>query len=591
MKGTVSLLVGICISIIAALILGYMGEGLGGASARIALAMGVAGGLLAWFSIPDSAIPKARLPRSWAAWSVLVIFALFSLRAFCWVVYFKDGEIAFLSPNNLGDLSLHFTFTRYFANGVPFWPDNPIYSAAALHYPFGMDLFNALLLLMGVDLIRGFVWAGLIGALATGIMLWRWGGAFAIAGFLFNGGFAAWKIFSDGNLDDFQSQLAWKSIPLALFVTQRGLLYAIPAGLALLWSWRARLFRGERGLPVWIEVLLYSTMPIFHLHTFLFLSAMLGGWFALSFWGPVWRMGLPSAFRQKTLRIVGWSVAPATVLIWLLTGGFQSGNTIHLKPGWMQEEQNPFVFWFENFGVMPLCIVALFVWFWRRRTAPGELPKLAEQSAIVIPAVAVFLIGCFVMFAPWEWDNTKLFLWSYLTVLPVLWAMLRLARPWLRGATCFALFFSGAVALVGGLDGRHQGYTLARRSELDGLKAHLDALPSTATFACVPTYNHPLLLLGRKVVAGYEGHLSSHGIDYMKNKIDLETLLRGEPGWEDRAQKLGVDYLFWGSLEEKRFGSSPAPWTEQAELIAQGEWGKIYDLRPFVIKREGLRDR
>ena len=34
-------------------------------------------------------------------------------------------------------------------------------------------------------------------------------------------------------------------------------------------------------MPLWVQVTLYGTMPLFHLHTFLFLSALLGWWIVL----------------------------------------------------------------------------------------------------------------------------------------------------------------------------------------------------------------------------------------------------------------------------------------------------------------------
>ena len=74
---------------------------------------------------------------------------------------------------------------------------------------------------------------GLLASIATGVALWRWGGAFAMAAFLFNGGLAVLLALPHPDIDALQEHLDWKSIPLALFVTQRGLLYAIPAGLAL----------------------------------------------------------------------------------------------------------------------------------------------------------------------------------------------------------------------------------------------------------------------------------------------------------------------------------------------------------------------
>lgn len=564
MKSVVSGLVAFCVATMVAVLGAFASGGLTSHLAWVSLGVGVLAGLGAWFSQRE--LPTADPVTGWVEWCVVGVFTLFSLRAFCWLIFVSGGDISFISSNNLGDLSIHLTFIRYLANGAPFWPDNPIYSAGQLHYPFGVDLFNSLLILVGVDLMRGLVWVGLLGALATGVMLWRWGRAFTMAGFLFNGGVAGFAIFATGQLADYQDKVDWKSIPLALFVTQRGLLYAIPVGLALLWSWRARIFKNERGLPVWIEVLLYSTLPLFHLHTFIFLSFLLGAW-----------MLIPPATNAPCWKILGVglpSLLPATALVWLLTGGFQSGGAIHLKAGWMQEDANPLVYWFTNFGVFPLCIVALLVWLWRRR----KLPETAVQAAFVVPAVLIFLVTCFVMFAEWEWDNTKLMIWCYLAVLPALWAMLQEVGPWLRAVVCFGLFFSGAVSLVGGIDASHAGHTLADRGELDRLAVPLQKIPVTATFACLPTYNHPLLLLGRKAVAGYEGHLASHGIDYKPRFDELEGLLRGEPGWQTRARNLGVDYLFWGEREQEKYGG-PTPWKETAHIVAEGPWGTIYDLR------------
>ena len=575
MRNVVAGLVAFCATVVFALLIGF-GSGLTPGLASVALGLGAFSGGAAWLSLRN--LPKVEPVRGWAAWGVTVAFALFALRVFCWLVFRKGGDIAFLSPNNLGDLSLHFTYIRYLANGAPLWPDNPIYAAGQLHYPVGVDLFNSLLTLMGTDLFCGLVWVGLLGALATGVTLWRWGGAFAMAGFLFNGGIAGFDIFTTHQLADFQNAVDWKSIPLALFVTQRGQLYAIPTGLALLWSWRARLFQGERGLPLWIEGLLYSTLPLFHLHTFLFLSAMLGCWLFV----PA-AEGKPAP-RREVFRIGLLSFLPATALIWMIGDKFHSGSAIHIaKYGWLTETEHPLPFWTLNFGLLPFLVAAFLGWLWWRRKRPGTL----AIAAVAIPALLLFRAACFVMTGPWEWDNTKLLMWGYLAVLPALWAMLREAAPWLRAVVCFGLFFSGAVSLLGGIDASHNdisktGCTLANRAELDRLAQPLQQIPVTATFACLPTFNHPLLLLGRKVVAGYEGHLWSYSIDYTGRFATLERLLRGEPGWQNRARALNVDYLFWGAREQQKYGSA-TPWKATAPIVAQGPWGTIYDLR-------GVRD-
>src|SRR5204863_2634421 len=129
--------------------------------------------------------------------------------------------------------------------------DNPIYVFSKLRYPAGMDLFNALLCLVHIDLLRGLVWTGLIASLATFYAFFRWGGTFGIAGFLFNGGIAGFQFLKTFKFVDYQggNTIAWKSIALSMFVTQRGWLYAIPAALILLWHWRQKYFRETPMAP------------------------------------------------------------------------------------------------------------------------------------------------------------------------------------------------------------------------------------------------------------------------------------------------------------------------------------------------------
>jgi len=600
MNAAASLLVAICISVVTALALAFPFAGLNPAIASVALASGIVAGV--WlYSTRARNRPGNRAVRIgiWD-WLVIIAFALFSLRTFCWLSFRDGDQIQILSPNNLGDLALHITYINNLANGVPFWPANPIFAGARVHYPLGIDLFNALLTLESVDVYRGLVWVGLLCCALTGVAFYKWGRGFALAGFLFNGGLAGFQFLGNKGfaLADFQSELAWKSIPLSMFTTQRGLLYAIPAGLVLLWSWRQRFFAGKPGdeeqpLPLWVEILLYSTMPLFHLHTFIFLSLLLACWFFL-FWikpGP----DPGSSHAASILKLVAFSFVPATVLIALITGGFRSSSVVHFVLDWMYSDQPQFeewaagfgmapffthilghaACWVVNFGLFPFLIIALVTMLVRNRNS-----AVSDRAiAFVFPSLLIFVCSFFVMLAPWEWDNTKIMIWPYFVMLPFLWEhLLKKWSPVVRGACCFVLYFSGFVSLLGGIDGSHTGYEFATRSELDGVATAVRKIPVTAVFAAFPTYNHPLLLNGRNVVAGYTGHLWSHGIDYQDQVARLESLLNGEEGWQRTAADLHARYLFWGEREEHAYANSPHPWKESCLKIAQGPWGEIYDL-------------
>lgn len=512
---------GISTSVVSAIVLGFAFEGLDTLLAPACLFAGLLAGIGCFAQTRE--VPHDR-PGAWDI-LLLAIFALASLRAFLWLIYPVGDEWRILSPYNLGDISLHIQFIRYFASGVDFWPASPILTGVPLVYPPGADLWNSLLLLTGVPLERGLIWAGLGGAFLTAWTLWRWGGAFAVAALLFNGGLAGFALLKTGQLQDFQSELGWKNLFLTMFVTQRGLLYALPCGLLLLRAWREDFFRDGSGLPKGVQFFLYATMPFFSVHAFLFLSLALAAIFLFT-----------PKNRAALIFFVASAIVPATTAIWLVSGGFSATSGVRWLPGWMQGDEG-WKFWAMNFGVgLPLLL-----WMFWKTMLRGD----RESRAFGMVSLGVFLLCFFISFAPWEWDNTKLLLWAWLVAAPFLWSrVLAPLAPVVRSALCAALFFSGAVSLVAGLDGRH-GYGLATRSELAATRNILRDVPPGTRIAVDPRFNHPVILLGYPVVCGYDGHLWSHGLAYQETLAKLLSVMRREKNWTDTSKELGAEWVYF----------------------------------------------
>ena len=508
-------------SVVSAICLAFAFGGLNFNMAVVALTTGLAGGV--WAFCQTRSNTRCH-PGSWDV-LMLVIFAIASLRAFLWLIYPVGDEWRILSPYNLGDISLHIQFIRYFAGGVDFWPASPILTGVPLSYPLGADLWNSLLLLVGVPVERGLIWTGLAGAGLTAWALWRWGGAFAIAAFLFNGGLAGFAILHTGQLQDFQSELAWKNFFLTMLVTQRGLLYALPCGLLLLRAWRDDFFCEGSGVPRSLQFFLYATMPFFSVHAFLFLSLALATIFLFA-----------RKSRLALLVFVALAVVPATAAVWFVTGGFSAASGMRWLPGWMQGDGG-WKFWVMNFGIS----LPLLIWLvWK-----GVLRGSAESRAFCSVAIGVFILCFLIAFAPWEWDNTKLLIWAWLVAAPFLWSrIIEPLAPMVRASLCVALFFSGAISLVAGLDGRH-GYELAKRSELASARMALRDVPPGTRIAVEPQFNHPVILLGYPVVCGYDGHLWSHGLRYQEPLGKLRSVLRRESGWLDTAAELGAKWIYF----------------------------------------------
>jgi hypothetical protein len=578
---------------------------------------------------PKSTPAPWRYEKVWL-WMLGVCFLMFAVRSFCWLIYIDSSELRIQSPNNLGDLSLHITLIKYFANGVALWPDNPIYVFSKLRYPAGMDLFNALLCLVHVDLTRELVWTGLLASLATFYAFFRWAGAFGVAGFLFNGGIAGFQFFDTHKFLDYQGDkaIAWKSIALSMFVTQRGLLYAIPAGVLLLWHWRETFFRrgtqareGRRSgpLPFWVELSLYASMPLFHVHTFLALSIILFflfifeclqplkfivnllctegiGGIRRSFSDPAERRKLVGDTSMHALRVVACALIPAFFFVWLTTDHFAAGSIVKPHLGWVMADPafgraSAFQFWSDNFGVfIPLALFLVAVCGWRAwKSGISWNQESSEAIAFLLPALVIFVSGLLFQFAPWDWDNLKLMMWAYFLVLPFLWK--DLIAHWnvlARAVVCVALFGSGFISLFGGLSVGRPGFGIANRVELAAVRDAVQPLPVKARFAAYPTFNHPLLLEGRKVVLGYPGHLWSQGFaDYGGVNNSLNQLMRGAENWREIARSLHVRYIFWGREERSHYAASRRPWEATAPVVASGPWGAIYDLEPTANEHGG----
>jgi len=280
MRGVVAILCGVAVAVTASIPMAWAAQGIHPWVAWIALALVPLVALIAWLRLP---VDESASPPLLVGWLMIAVYATASLRAFLWLIYPAGDFWRILSPNNLGDLALHLSLIRWLAATPHWWPASPILAGDPLRYPPGSDLFNALLLKAGVAVETGLIWCALASTALTGIALWRWGLVVALAALLFNGGCGALLFLGKGWGADPDALLQWKNLFLTLIVTQRGFLYALPAGLVLLVAWRREFFRdGVRALPVTAQVLLLAAMPLFSVHTTLFLGAMMTGIWILS---------------------------------------------------------------------------------------------------------------------------------------------------------------------------------------------------------------------------------------------------------------------------------------------------------------------
>ena len=188
---------------------------------------------------------------------------------------------------------------------------------------------------------------------------------------------------------------------------------------------------------------------------------------------------------------------------------------------------------------------------------------------VAATGLGLFAALFLVVLAPWEWDNTKALVWAVLLMLGPLAAWLRERPRWLQATLVILLLAPGVPAAIGATFHR-KALAIFNVAETAAVCEGLRAVPPDARVATVQTFNHPVALCGRAVVAGYGGHLWTHGIQAGAVEQRLRVLMMGWPDWRKSAKELGATHVFWGPREEREFpGLGAAVGARPGAAVAQ----------------------
>jgi hypothetical protein len=491
-------------------------------------------------------------PWDWIDKTVVVFILLLGARHFAYLYFSVDHAVQTLLKNNYGDLPLHIAFIRNLVDGTHFPPGNPFFSLEPLRYPMGMDIYNALWEQLGVPTQSHLCAVGLIMLLATVLALYRFGGILVVGAFFLNGGWAGWQMIASGMLQDYQEALSWKNFYITLFITQRGLLMALPLGWWLVRQARETFYTPapEAESKPWsrghtlLMGLAWGALPIFHMHGFIIVSLLIAYY------------TLAGAAPKRNLRqlapAVAWAVPLATLFVLYLTDLFRKGSMVHFQWGWFAPGNLALFFGWE-LGPWTLFIAATAVFgFWK-----GSNRERAEWAMVL----GAFLLFNGVLLAPWDWDKLKVLIWFYLLLVALGARVITpYFKPLTKAALCLVLFFSATVCLLAVSGGHAQPTKLYEWRELWNTKGAVVQLPKDAVVATVPTFNHPLSFWGYAIAVGYSGHLWSHGIDYQESEALIGQLYQGGADWARIAAQLHLTHIFWGPMERERYGQTPPAW-------------------------------
>lgn len=255
-------------------------------------------------------------------------------------------------------------------------------------------------------------------------------------------------------------------------------------------------------------------------------------------------------WREWALFFAAAFVVAAPQMLWSAWGSSTSFRSfIGWQFGWDKGEENFIWFWFKNTGLfIPLIVVAL---WWRR----GPESLVSRRALLFyLPFTLFFIIGNLVRLAPWVWDNNKVIFYWYVASAP--FVALLLVELWrenlaLRAVACL-LFIS--LTLAGALDVWRVISRTTEHGEFDrdGIRfAEMirQQTPPRALIINAPTFNHPVLLTGRRSLLGYPGHIWTHGLEFVPRQTDIRLIYAGAPNAVELLARHGVEYAVVGPLE------------------------------------------
>ncbi len=507
---------------------------------------------------------------------VFVLIAMVALRHFLFLFYHVDGEYRSLHPFNLGDLPLHIHYIRNLAAGVEFPPRNPNFSTENLRYPFGIDLYNALWECLGTVTSGHLFLVGFFSSIAALMSLRLAGSWVAMVAFFFSGGYLA---IANGGSQAVQNALSWKNLFLAMFITQRGFLFALPSGVLIIYY----LLLNARRKPeiklhprtLMILGILWGSLAFFHLHSFFILSLMI--FISAAYWALSDKLSLPQII-QNLKRISMLWIMPLVIgsyFVLISLNQFKTASVLHWRLGWTIEPgQNILSYLTINFGSYLLLVLGIGYYLLQHR--------LRNLYFEFVMNLSLFILFFNFMLAPWSWDNIKILVWPYLALLFLAYEVLRRDwENWVQIVLLVSLSYGGVYALSASQFSVAEHVGIYTNSELANARGATQGLPVNAVFASSTTYNHELTALGRNRAMGYEGHLWGHGISFASTKQKLLVLMTGEEHWLEAAHELKVNYIYWGPKEKLEFSSGtkiPKAWLVQLRNVSRVKDYEVYEI-------------
>ncbi len=539
-------------------------------------------------------------------------WSLFFAALFARMIFWRDGGIWVGHENVWSDWALHIGLATRFATEAPseWFAYHPMFADGKMTYTFLTNLISGLLMRAGLSLPLSFILPSIVFsiALVTGLyrfltLLLRSRRRATIALFVF---FMASGL---GFIDLFREWFNHPTLAALLtplkqysridpkgwyagnflvghFIPQRSFLLGMPlaiwASVGLLSVARfpeRRSAAGNRRVLL-LSALAAGILPITHAHSLIALPFLMG----------------PVLFsRLKRWREFLWFAIPAlalsvTLYCIFIRGGISNPDFMSWHPGYNTDGVLDWLgFWGKAWGLMlPLAIAATALSF--RRGGRALLPR--DALAYSLGGWALFAICNLVLLQPVSWDNSKIFVWCYLTFS----AVAACAIDWLwRGKTRrlppIALRSAAAaiailLTLTGFFElelfqqiGVHSHQILGAEEVTIADQVRAGTGPDDR-FLTSTDHNHWVMVrAARPILMGFMPWVWNFGFDYKEVEADIPKMYHGGPEGAALLAKHRIRYVVIGPAEEHNFHPDVAYFDRTYPVKFQSQRYKVYEIK------------
>lgn len=479
----------------------------------------------------------------------------------------------------VGDYCFHISVINSFVFRNNFPPKYPVMASTPMAYPPLVDFLSSILMKTGFDLRSSIIIPNilfqvsllcLISSLAIRLFGRKYIGIVSALLFIFAGnmgiiyaiqdsakyGFTRWitslpEDYSGSGVSTLP-EIRFGNPITVMLMPQRPSMLGVGISLVIYILMIYAIQREDNKRELVLAGVLNGFLPSIHPHSFIAVSLLL--------------FFMTILFR-KGLRFFIYLFTPAIVLalpqIFIIRMQVREGFVSPIV-GWLEENTRRIMAldWSTPFSIFISIFksISILVYFWLMNIGVILIPAFigflrSDRKARIfyIPYLVLFLIGNFVKFQPWDWDNYKVLIhWYILTITIAAYGIIEIAKfsyASLKKEGFFSLRISNMVGIstlvglatilfLGTASGFlshikvfQENYLMWPRSDIVFAEWVRENTPQESVFLTSTHFLNPIVTLaGKQVILGYEGWLWSHGLDWaliQKVRSDVIEMFRG----------------------------------------------------------------